>query len=58
MAGPPKTTVQIVDFPGLVLNSDPRDTPPGAAQVQTNVASVALGELQVRRGYRPVSFDE
>jgi hypothetical protein len=45
------------DFPGLIDNVDPRDLPPGAADVQVNVCCILLGELQVRLGYREVSFD-
>lgn len=45
------------DFPGLIDNVDPRDLPPGAADVQINCCSILLGELQVRLGYAVVSFD-
>lgn len=45
------------DFGGLINNHDPRDLPPGAAQVQTNINSRTGGELEVRRGLREVTFD-
>lgn len=45
------------DFPGLVLNADPREVPPGAGQVQINAASEQVGLLQSRRGLRVVTFD-
>lgn len=45
------------DFPGLVLNADPREVPSGAGQIQTNVTSEQIGLLQSRRGLRVVTFD-
>jgi hypothetical protein len=47
----------INDFPGLIDNIDPRDIPPGSADVQTNAACVKMGELQVRLGVRDVTFE-
>lgn len=46
------------DFPGLIDNVDPRDLPPGAADVQINCCCIVLGELQVRLGYREIAFDQ
>lgn len=45
------------DFPGLVLNADPREVPPGSGQVQVNVTSEQIGVLQSRRGLRVTTFD-
>jgi hypothetical protein len=53
----PMQAVEMRDFPGLMLNTDPRDLPPGAAQEQINACCVAQGELQIRLGYREVRFD-
>ena len=45
------------DFPGLVLNADPREVPPGAGQQQVNAVSEQIGLLQSRRGLQTVTFD-
>lgn len=57
MARPPKVSITIADFQGLLDNADPRDTPPGAAQVQTNLTCLRSGELQVRLGFSVVTFE-
>ncbi len=57
MARPPETRVQVEDFPGEVNNADPADIPRGSARVQINLVSRIMGELNVRRGYRPAAFD-
>lgn len=57
MARPPETRVQIDDFPGEVNNVDPADIPRGSARVQINLTSRVMGELNVRRGYRPAASD-
>lgn len=49
--------VQINDFAGLVRNADPGDVDDGAATDQTNCTSISPGELQVRLGLIPVSFE-
>jgi hypothetical protein len=49
--------VSMRDFPGLVLNADPREVPAGAAQEQVNVVSVQIGHLASRKGLRVVTFD-
>lgn len=49
--------VEIVDFAGMIDNVDPRDLPPGAAQLQINAVSLKMGELQVRRGLKDVTFE-
>jgi hypothetical protein len=58
MADAPVSKVEIRDFPGLVLQSDPHDTPVGAALEQVNVTSSAQARLRVRFGYREVKFEE
>lgn len=57
MAQPPSTSVQIEDFPGLQSGRDPLDIPEGAGEEQVNATCVVMGELQVRRGYRQVTFE-
>jgi hypothetical protein len=58
MSVPPKTSVELRDFPGIMPQSDPRDLPPGAAEEQVNAQSIRTGELNVRPGYRVVTFEE
>jgi hypothetical protein len=53
----PRAQVDVKDFAGLLTNVDPDDVPTGAAQKQVNVVCITLGELQVRGGYREVTFD-
>lgn len=50
--------VILEDFPGLMDNVDPFDSPPGAASIQVNCCSILLGELRVRAGYREIRFDQ
>lgn len=57
MALPATQSVMINDFLGLVNNVDPRNLPPGAAEVQTNCTCVKNGELQVRLGLRELTYD-
>ena len=56
MSEPAKTNVDLLDFPGL-MDVDPRDLEPGAAEVQVNMCSLVQGEMSVRQGYRQVSFE-
>lgn len=42
---------------GLVSNADPNDIPDGALQDCQNVVVVRAGELSVRKGFRPVTFE-
>ena len=56
MAVKPLSSVELLDFPG-VMDVDPRDLTPGAAEEQTNACSIIQGELTVRRGYREVTFE-
>lgn len=53
----PKASVNIPDFPGLITNVDPRDTPPGAAEVQVNICCIRQSVLIVRGGLRQVTFE-
>lgn len=57
MSMPPKSEIVITDFPGLVTNIDPKDIPPGAAQIMTNVAVIRQAQMQARQGYREVTFE-
>jgi len=54
---PAQDSVEMLDFPGLMLNVDPRDYPPGAAEEQENIACILMGELTVRRGMKEVVFE-
>lgn len=54
----PLDQVSIRDFPGLVTNMDPDDIKMGAAQVQVNVTSSRPAALEVRPGFRVVSFED
>lgn len=45
------------DFPGLITNADSSDIPPGAAEVQVNIACIRFGEMQVRLGLRQITFE-
>ena len=58
MSERPKSVVTATDFPGLILNADPTDLPPGAGRKQVNVTSAILAALEVRPGYRVVQFEE
>ncbi len=53
----PSSTLEFRDFPGVQLQSDAHDLPPGAAQDQVNVGSGLPGQLTPRDGMRVVSFD-
>ena len=53
----PRKTVEIREFPGLILNMDKTDVPPGYGIIQTNVTCVVEAELGTRGGYRTVSFE-
>jgi hypothetical protein len=56
MSQPAKSTVELADFQGI-QDVDPRDLVPGAAEEQTNAASLILGQLTIRQGYRQVTFE-
>jgi len=45
-------------FTGLVTNADPHDLEAGAATVQENCLARKAGSLSIRRGVRPVLFDQ
>jgi hypothetical protein len=51
-----KASVELADFGGI-KDVDPRDLSPGDAEQQTNAASLIMGQLTIRQGYRPVVFD-
>ena len=53
----PSKTVKIRSFPGMITNVDPQDQPPGSAQVQKNVASLSIAQLEVRKGMRDVTWE-
>lgn len=57
MSQPVRTSVELRDFPGLITNADRYDLPEGAGQVQINLCSLVLGELQVRQGIRELVFE-
>lgn len=57
MAMPPKASVELRDFAGM-MDVDPRDLEPGAAEVQVNACCLVMGELTVRRGYQQVQFED
>ena len=50
--------VDIRNFEGMASNADPADIKPGISQVQVNVNGLKTGQLEVRRGLRPLQFDE
>lgn len=50
--------VPVRDFPGLMLDTDNRDVPPGATHLQENFASTEAGLLQSSPRYRLVTFDD
>ena len=53
-----RAQVRINEFYGIVDGAGTEDLPPGAAQMQVNVASRRVGTLQTRRGYLPVAFEQ
>lgn len=57
MSQMPESNVPINDFPGLFAGTNVLDLPIGGAEEQTNVTCVVMGELQVRGGYRAVTFE-
>lgn len=58
MAQLPRTAVEFKDFMGLVTNANPNDVGPGAAQDQVNACCIRQAELQVRRGYQDLTFED
>jgi len=57
MSVPARSTVELRDFPGLITNADRYDLPEGAGQVQVNLCSFVMGEMQVRQGIRELVFE-
>ncbi len=52
-----KTRVEIRDFQGLSIGDDSIDMEPGQSDDQVNAVSVGQGSLEIRRGYREVTFE-
>lgn len=52
-----KPAVEITEFAGLVSNRGDFGGPPGAADEQKNLQVVSENEWSVRKGLRPVSFE-
>lgn len=52
-----ETAVDITEFAGLLTNRGDYSGPPGGAEAQDNVMIVAEGQLEVRKGHRPVNFE-
>jgi hypothetical protein len=57
MGFPADVEVKIEDFQGMATNADPTDLPPGLSAEQVNVNGLKRGELSLRRGLRPLTFD-
>jgi len=53
----PRKTLEMRDFPGISLQSDSHDLPPGTGQDQVNLKSDTAGQLTPRDGMRLVIFD-
>lgn len=53
-----KAAVNINDFPGLKLDTDEFQIPPGHSPLQKNMTSEDLGRLQSRSGFIPVEFED
>jgi hypothetical protein len=58
MGEPARETLDIAEFPGLVREVSQYALPPGASPVQVNVTSEGVGKLDVRAGYREVTFED
>lgn len=54
----PKSRVEMRDFAGLVTNIDPGDVRPGTAREQVNLMSARPAMLEVRPGFRPVTYED
>lgn len=57
MADIAKPIVVITTWEGMMSDVDPKDLPPGAAELAVNATSVAFGEMVVRHGIREVTFE-
>ena len=57
MSDKPASAKQITDFPGLVLEIESNDLPPGSSDEQVNAISVDVGVLQSRGGFDIVTFE-
>lgn len=54
----PKSAYDAKDFPGIQLQADAHDLPPGMSQDQINIQSDQEGAMRVRLGCRLVTFDQ
>lgn len=52
-----QTGVVMDDFPGLTTIDDPRDLSPGQALELVNLDCSNPGQLQLRPGLKPVTFE-
>lgn len=53
----PDNKVSIDNFPGMIEAADDGDIPDGASSFQVNVGSRIAGQLDTRRGVRPMQFE-
>lgn len=53
-----RTETRIRTFSGLALGTDPHDLEPGQAVEQVNVVTSNDGEMQTRKGFRFVRFED
>jgi len=57
MAEEAPTAVEITTFKGMTSNANKHRLEPGVSVEQVNCNSQKAGELTVREGFRPVTFD-
>lgn len=58
MADEAQARFDIPAFRGMATNADPQDIEPGQSKYQLNCHSIRQGELEVRKGLRPITFDD
>lgn len=58
MSDKTKSVVDIRDFEGLEVSSDPHDIKPEHATVQVNITSDNLGRMTTRFGWKLAIFEE
>ncbi len=49
--------VSIDDFAGMATNLDTHERPPGVSVEQVNVTGIQPGQLTVRGGMKPITWD-
>jgi hypothetical protein len=54
----PRSLVSIRNFSGMASNVDASDLKAGLSTLQTNVAAIQMGRMEVRRGLREVTFED